>query len=125
SCLLGSAGGKKERVFLEKPYEVPELVADPTGAALEPLVCDIDGDGDNEVVAVVTDRRGRPACVILDGDGKEKRRLELPPGTTTLNRGPTGRLGPGLGPWLLLRMSGEGADHERRHPVGAYDGRTD
>jgi hypothetical protein len=122
--LLCSAEGKKERVFLEKPYEVPELVADPTGAALEPLVCDIDGDGENEVVAVVTDRQGRPACVILDGDGQEKRRLGLPPGMTALNRGPTGRLGPGLGRWLLLRMSGEGPDHERRNLVAAYDGRT-
>src|SRR5262249_36472750 len=65
-----------------------------------------------------------PACVILDGDGKEKRRLELPPGMATLNRGPAGRLGPGLGRWILLRMSGEGPDHERRNLVAAYDGRT-
>jgi hypothetical protein len=122
--LLCSAEGKKERVFLENPYEVPELVADLTGAVLELLACDVDGDGENEMVAVVTDRPGRPACVILDGDGKEKRRLELPPGMTTLNRGPTGRLGPGLGRWLLLRMSGEGPDHERRNQVAAYDGRT-
>jgi hypothetical protein len=122
--LLCSAAGKKERVLFEKPYEVPEVVADLTGAALEPLVCDVDGDGDNEVVAVVKDRAGRPACVILDGDGKEKRRLELPPGMTAINRGPTGRLGPGRGRWLLLRMSGERPDHERRNLVAAYDGRT-
>jgi hypothetical protein len=119
-----SAEGKKERVLVERPYEVPELVADRTGAAMEPLVCDLDGDGENEVVAVVTDGRGRPVCVVLDGDGKEKRRLELPPGMTTVNRGPSGRLGPGLGRWLLLRMSGEGPDHERRNLVVAYDGRT-
>jgi hypothetical protein len=122
--LLCSAEGKKERVFLERPYEIPEPVADPTGAALGPLVCDVDGDGDNEVVATVTDRQGRPACVILDDNGKEKRRLELPPGMTKLNRGPTGRLGRGLGRWVLLRMSGEGPDHERRYLVAAYDGRT-
>jgi outer membrane protein assembly factor BamB len=121
---LCSAEGKQERVFLERAYEIPEPVADSTGAALGPLVCDVDGDGDNEVVATVTDRKGRPVCVILDGSGKEKRRLELPPGMTTLNRGPTGRLGPGLGRWLLLRMSGEGPAHERRQLVAAYDGRT-
>jgi hypothetical protein len=124
NTLLCSAAGKKDRILVERPYEVAELVADRTGTALEPLVCDVDGDGDNEVVAVVTDPRGRPACVILDGDGKEKRRLELPPGMATLNRGPAGRLGPGLGRWILLRMSGEGPDHERRHLVAAYDGRT-
>jgi hypothetical protein len=122
--LLCSADARKERVFLERPYEVPEPVADLTGAGLGPLVCDVDGDGDNEVVAAVTDRRGRPACVILDGTGKEKRRLELPPGVTALNRGPTGRLGPGLGRWVLLRMSAEGPDHERRYLVAAFDGRT-
>jgi hypothetical protein len=58
--LLCSAEGKQQRVFLERPYEVPEPVADSTGAGLGPLVCDVDGDGDNEVVATVTDDRGRP-----------------------------------------------------------------
>jgi hypothetical protein len=120
--LLCSAAGKKERVFLERTYEVAEVLVDPTGAG--PLVCDVDGDGDNEVVATVTDRQGRPACVILDGNGKEKRRLELLPGMTTMNRGPTGRLGPGRGRWILLRMSGDGPEHERRYLVAAYDGET-
>ena len=120
--LLCSAQGKEERVFLERPYETPEILTDPTAAG--PLVCDVDGDGENEVVATVTDLQGRHACVILDGNGKEKRRLELLPGMTTLNRGPTGRLGPGRGRWILLRMSGEGPNNERRYLVAAYDGRT-
>ena len=124
SFLLCSAEGKKERIFLERPYETPELVADPTGAGVGPLICDVDGDGENEVVATVTDRQGRPVCVILDGSGKEKRRIELLPGMTALNRGPTGRLGPGRGRWILLRMSGEGPDHERLYQVAAYDGQT-
>ncbi len=84
----------------------------------------MDGDGANDLVATVTDARGRPACVILDGEGKEKRRFELLPGMTALSRGPTGRLGPGRGRWLLLRMSGEGPDHQQRQLVVAYDGRT-
>src|SRR5262249_59301972 len=84
--LLCSAEGKQERVFLERPYEIPEPVADSTGAALGPLVCDMDGDGDNEVVATVTDQRGRPACVLLDGSGKEKRRLGLRAGMATPSR---------------------------------------
>jgi len=122
NCLLCSSAGKVERNFLERPFETAELLVDPAG--LGPLVCDVDGDGDNEVVATVTDPAGRPACVILDGNGKEKHRLELLPGMTTLNRGPTGRLGPGRGRWILLRMSGEGPDHERRFLVAAYDGKT-
>src|SRR5262249_54002966 len=69
-------------------------------------------------------RRVRPACVILDGGGKEKRRIELLPGMTTLDRGPTGRLGPGRGRWILLRMSGAGPGHERRYLGAAYYGQT-
>ncbi|MBI3866607.1 MAG: hypothetical protein HY290_32395 [Planctomycetia bacterium] len=120
--LLCSSAGKIERTFFERSYETPEVVADATG--LQPLVSDVDGDGENETVATVTDSQGRRACVVLDGNGKEKRRFELLPGMMTMNRGPTGRLGPGRGRWILLRMSGEGPDHERRFLVAAYDGQT-
>jgi outer membrane protein assembly factor BamB len=120
--LLVTASGQKERVLLEHPYETPQLLVDAAGAG--PLVCDMDGDGENDILATVTDARGRPACVILDGHGKEKRRFELLPGMTSLSRGPTGRLGPGQGRWLILRMSGKGAHNEVRHIVVAYDGRT-
>ena len=122
SYVLCSSDDKRERAFLERAYATPEPVADPTG--LGPLVCDVDGDGENEVVATVTDAQGQPACVILDGAGKEKRRFELLPGMTAMNRGPTGRLGPGRGRWILLRMSGEGPDHERQYLVAAYDCQT-
>jgi hypothetical protein len=120
--LLCTSDGAKQRVFLERPYETAELLVDATSAG--PLVCDVDGDGENEVVATVADQQGRRACVIFDGNGNEKRRLELLPGMTTLNRGPTGSLGPGRGRWILLRMSGDGPDHERRFLVAACDGRT-
>jgi hypothetical protein len=121
-CVLCSSDGKRERVFVERYHATPELLTDPAGLA--PLVCDVDGDGENEVVATVTDAQGRPACVILDGAGHEKRRFELLPGMTAMNRGPTGRLGAGRGRWLLLRMSGEGPNHERQYLVAAYDGQT-
>jgi len=120
--LLVSPAGQKERVFLDRPYETTQILADAAGAG--PLVCDMDGDGDNDVVATVTNVQGRPACVILDGHGKEKRRFDLLPGMTTLSRGPTGRLGPGRGRWLILRMSGKSPDHADRQIVVAYDGRT-
>jgi hypothetical protein len=117
-----SPTGQRERVFLDHPYETTQILVDAAGAG--PLVCDMDGDGANDVVATVTDVQGRPACVILDGQGKEKRRFELPAGMTSLSRGPTGRLGPGRGRWILLRMSGKGPDHADRQIVVAYDGRT-
>jgi hypothetical protein len=120
--LLCSSRGKQESILLDKPYETPELLSDPTGSG--PLICDADGDGENEVIATVTDHHGKPVCVILDCSGKEKHRIEMLPGMTALNRGPTGRLGPGRGRWILLRMSGKGPDHERLYQVAAYDGQT-
>lgn len=120
--LLVSPAGTKERVFLDRAAPAPQLFADSAGAG--PVVCDMDGDGANEVVATVQDAQGRPACVILDGQGREKQRLEPLAATTTLDRGPTGRLGEDGGRWIVLRMSGETAEHEKRTLVAAYDGRT-
>src|SRR5262249_20107261 len=65
-----SATGQEKRVILERPYEAAQILVDAAGAG--PLVCDMDGDGDNDVVATITDAQGRPACVILDGHGTEK-----------------------------------------------------
>lgn len=120
--VLYSTDGKKDRVLLAQPRETAELLTDVTSVG--PLACDIDGDGENEIVATVPPLDGRPACVIFDGSGKEKRRIELPRGMTALSRGPTGRLGPGRGRWLLLRMSGEGENHEKIFQVAAYDGQS-
>jgi hypothetical protein len=120
--VLVTAKGQKERVVLERSYEPSQLLVDPYGAG--PLVCDMDGDGENDLVATVTDAQGRPACVILDGHGEEKHRFALLPGMTSLSRGPTGRLGSGQSRWLILRMSGKGPKYADRHLVVAYDGRT-
>jgi hypothetical protein len=73
---------------------------------------------------MIADAKGVPACVIFDGMGMEKRRLELLPGMTAMSLGPTGRLGPGQGRWILLRQSGEGPGRKPRELLVAYDGRT-
>src|SRR5262249_46827965 len=101
SYVLVSGSGQKEAVMLERPYETTHIPVDPAGAG--PMVCDMDGDGDNDLVATVTDAQGRPACVIFDGHGKVKCRFDLLPGMTALSRGPSGRLGRGQGRWLILR----------------------
>lgn len=120
--LICSTDGSNPRVLLKQPGDRAELLVDPM--AIGPLVCDIDGDGENEIVATALDADRRPACVILSANGSEKRRIELLPGMTALNVGATGRLGPGPGRWILLRMSGISADNERRFVVTAYDGRS-
>jgi outer membrane protein assembly factor BamB len=120
--LVCSTDGKPQYTILERSDAAPQILVDP--ASIGPVICDADGDGDNDVVATVSDARGRPACVVLDGTGREKRRFELLPGMTAMNRGPTGRLGQGRGRWILLRMSGEGPSHERREILVAIDGKT-
>ena len=104
-------------------YEHFQNHVDPAGSG--PTVCDMDGDGDNEVVATLAGPDGKPFCAILDGEGKLERRLDLEPGTVILNRGPTGSLGPGRGRWIILRMFyGEGPYQGRRPLVVAFDGKT-
>ncbi|MBM4003660.1 MAG: hypothetical protein FJ295_10290 [Planctomycetes bacterium] len=120
--LLCSARGELERVWAERAHGVAELLVDPAGLA--PVVSDVDDDGEPEVLLTVTEAGGQPVCLLLDQNGKEKRRWGLLPGMKNLNPGPTGRLGPGRGRWILLRMSGENAQGERTFLVVAYDGKT-
>jgi hypothetical protein len=133
--LLCSPEGKKERAFLKNLYTTPHIHIDFHGEKAGPVVCDVDGTGKNDVVAMIADAKGVPACVIFDGTGVEKRRLELLPGMTAMSLGPTGRLGAGQGRWILLRQSGEGPaslpatgqpgpGRKPRELLVAYDGRT-
>jgi len=119
--LACSAAGKPEQALVKSEHKTSQSLVDEAAAGL--LVCDMDGDGQNDIVATVSDAAGTPACVILDEKGKEKQRFGLLPGMTTLDHGPTGRLGPGQGRWIVLRMFGEGPNG--RHYAGvAYDGRS-
>jgi hypothetical protein len=120
---LCPADGSGSRIFIERPYEKFQTHVDPAGAG--PAISDVDADGRNEVVATVSGPDGIPYCAILDEGGRMKRRLELQSGTQTVNRGPTGSLGPGKGRWILLRMFyGEGVKPGRLPLVVAYDGKT-
>lgn len=121
--LLCSPDGKQTRTLIDRPYERFLVHVDPAGAG--PTICDLDGDGENEVVAAVVGSDGTPFCAILDAAGAVKRRLELVPGATVLNRGATGSLGPGRGRWILLRMAFGTDSRPGRGPiVAAYDGKT-
>jgi len=115
--------GGPPRVLIDGAFERFQTHVDPAGSG--PTICDMDGDGENEIVAALAGADGKPFCAILDASGKLERRLDLEPGTTLLNRGPTGSLGPGRGRWIVLRMFyGEGSYQGRRPLVVAFDGKT-
>jgi outer membrane protein assembly factor BamB len=121
--LLVPPDGGPPRVLIENAFERPQTHVDAAGSG--PTIADTDGDGENDVVATLAGPDGRPYCAILDARGRLERRLDLEPGTTLLNRGPTGSLGPGRGRWIILRMfSGEGSYQGRRPLVVAFDGKT-
>jgi len=85
-----------------------------------PQLCDVDGDGETELLtsAVMPDQT--PAVVAVDGEGQVKLRIPLPEGASQLSLGPTGRLGPGRGRWIVVRyIRPWGGPY-----VVAYDGRT-
>jgi outer membrane protein assembly factor BamB len=111
------------RVLIQRPFERFQIHVDPAGSG--PAICDVDGDGENEVVATLVDADGKPFCAILDATGRIVRRFELEPGTKLLNHGPTGRLGPGRGRWIVMRMFyGAGSYQGRRPLIVAFDAKT-
>jgi|GEM_PF-1081367 len=84
-----------------------------------PLVADLEGDGENEVIATAT-VDGTPCTLIMDGSGRVKRRIDPIPTTTQILLGVTGRLGPGQGRWLVIRYTRQA----EREAVVAYNGTT-
>jgi hypothetical protein len=118
--IVVSSRGERTRTLIDAAVERFQTHVDPAGSG--PTICDMDGDGENEVVATLAGPGGTPCCAFLDATGRVKRRLELEPGTALLNRGPTGRLGPGRGRWIVLRMFD--ADGTRRPLVVAFDGKS-
>ena len=118
--LLVPSQGGPPRVLIDGAFERFQTHVDPAGSG--PTICDMDGDGENEIVATLAGNDGKPFCAILDAAGRIKHRFELEPGTSVLNRGPTGSLGPGLGRWIVVRMfDPEGG---RRPLVVAFNGKT-
>lgn len=84
-------------------------------------VCDMDGDGNNEIVAGVLDASEKPECIFIDGNGQVLRRFGLIENATSIKVGPTGALGPDQGRWLALYFERGVGD---RNGVVVYDGKT-
>ncbi len=83
-------------------------------------LCDLDGDGVNELLACARDEKGEASVRAVDGNGQVKRRFALPAGCTQLALGPSGGLGEGKGRWFVIRC----VRKFERDAVVALDGRT-
>ncbi|MCC7265396.1 MAG: VCBS repeat-containing protein, partial [Candidatus Latescibacteria bacterium] len=84
-----------------------------------PQLCDVDGDGQMELLASTLEAEGRAAVVAVDGEGQVKLRLPLAEGASQLCLGPTGRMKEG-GRWIALRFIPP-LDHPY---VAVYEGRN-
>ncbi|MSR83022.1 MAG: VCBS repeat-containing protein [Candidatus Latescibacteria bacterium] len=85
-----------------------------------PQLCDVDGDGEMELLTSTLGPDSVAAVVAVDGEGQVKLRLPIAEGATQLSLGPTGRLGAGQGRWIAVRYT---------RPLGgpyvvAHSGRT-
>ena len=84
-----------------------------------PQLCDVDGDGETELLASTREAGGSAAVVAVDASGQRKLYLPMANQAAQVCLGPTGRL-PGGGRWVVLRQFPPLDDPY----VAAYDGRT-
>jgi hypothetical protein len=102
-----AADGSDRRVLIER-----------SPPSLGTCLTDIDGDGENEILAPRQNDDGVVEIVAVDPRGECKFRLGPPGGATETMLGPTGRLGPGRGCWFVVRYR---IAYENTRVV-AYDG---
>ncbi len=81
-------------------------------------ICDLDGDGRNEILTASSDAAGKPTVVVLDAVGKVTHTYDLPGKTATL--GPTGCLGPNRGRWFVVQSN----NAYESPALFAFDGKT-
>jgi hypothetical protein len=82
-------------------------------------ICDLDGDGRNEILASTSSADGKPIMAVLDGEGKVTRTYDVP-GAKVGAVGISGSLGAGQGRWFVVKVN----NGYVAPAVVAYDGRT-
>ncbi len=115
-----SKDGADARKLLTGVCTSPRIYVPRGPNGLTTTICDLDGDGKNEVLALATDARGTTTVAGVDAEGQVKLRIDPPEGTYQAELGPTGSLGPGKGSWIVVR-------YRRMYEsefIAAYDGKT-
>jgi hypothetical protein len=111
--------GGNPREILKNSPAFPDRYQSSYSDMETPLITDMDGDGEADLVTTARDEKGF-CTVIVNGQGEIKHRIEPIPAATRVDFGATGRLGEGNGRWLVVR-------YQRRdlpEAVAAYNGAT-
>ncbi len=82
-------------------------------------ICDLDGDGQNEILVSMSDTAGKPSMAVLDSEGKVTRSYDVP-GAKVGALAISGSLGAGRGRWFVVKVNNGYVDPA----VVAYDGKT-
>jgi hypothetical protein len=88
-----------------------------------PRLCDVDGDGEAELLTSAIMPDGKAAVVAVGGDGMIGLRIDMPENAGLMSLGPSGKQGPGEGRWVAVRYYGVmGSSWGNNAWVVAYDG---
>jgi hypothetical protein len=94
------------------------VLIDKSPPSLGVCITDLDGDGENEVLAPLENSDGVVEIAAIDAAGDRELQIQPPTGATETALGPTGSLGVGRGRWLVVRYR---VPYENTRVV-AYDG---
>jgi len=115
-----STDGTESTQAVERRLYYPESYVPRGPNGLTTTICDLDGDGKNEVLALTMDEHGTTTVTGVDEEGRIKLRIEPIEGTYEPELGGVGSLGAGKGSWFVVRYRRKFASEM----VVSYDGKT-
>jgi outer membrane protein assembly factor BamB len=120
ALLSYSKDGAEPRELMTGVCTSPRVYVPRGPNGLTTTICDLDGDGQNEVLALTTAAHGTVTVTSVDPEGRIKFQIEPIEGTYEPELGAVGTLGPGKGSWFVVRYRRK----FESEMVVAYDGKT-
>jgi len=112
-----SVNGQRQRVLVRQSPAFPHNWENHYSQA---SICDIDGDGENEILTTTAEHEGIGSVVVVDAEGNIKMQIDPIENASEICVGATGSLGEGQGRWIMVAYRRALDD-----PIEvAYDGRT-